>query len=191
MADAKNRGAFVPTTYIWDMAQLKEADVNSSQFKELLLRLYQNVNTIANVLNVKETGYYDTNEYVCGQNYFVDPTIDSGTSPSRVAEYRPVFRTVVNFGALPTAAASPKSVPHRIALLNGNPNITNSFTFTRIYGVASDTTNFSYLPLPYASASAVASNIELSVDNTNVIIDVGIDRDTYDTCYVVLEYLKF
>lgn len=191
MANASDFGAFVPTTYLWDMDQLKDVDVNSKDFKELLLRLYQNVNLMANVLNVKDTGYYDTNEFVCGQNYFADPSIDSSSIPSRVSDYRNVFRKVINFGALPTAAASPKSVPHGIALINGNPNMTSSYTCTRIYGTANDTTALTYLPLPYASATVVANNIEVSVDNTNVTIAVGVNRNNFDTCYIVLEYLKF
>jgi hypothetical protein len=43
-----NIGSFVPTSYVWDVARLYEIDVNSDEFKELLVRLYQNLNLIAN-----------------------------------------------------------------------------------------------------------------------------------------------
>ena len=33
-------GAFVPTSFIWDVARVGEIEVNSPEFKELLVRLY-------------------------------------------------------------------------------------------------------------------------------------------------------
>ena len=43
-------GTQLPTTYIWDVSQIQNLNI-SSDFKELLIRLYQNLNTMANVIN--------------------------------------------------------------------------------------------------------------------------------------------
>ena len=86
---------------------------------------------------------------------------------------------VINFGALPNAGT--KSVPHNIPI-NG------SYTFTRIYGAASDTTGLNYIPLPYASPTA-ANNIELNLDATNVNIITGSNRSNFNITYVIVEYI--
>jgi hypothetical protein len=169
-----NVGAFVPTTNIWDIPELNKVDPNS---RELFVRLYQNLNLIATNINIRDAGLYYTSEFVNGQQFFPNPAY---TSLSAVTpEVRQVIRLVINFGALPNAAT--KSVAHGIT-------ITSSYTFTRIYATASDTTGLTYLPIPYASA--VANNvIELSVDAVNVNITTGINRTNYNVCYVILEYL--
>jgi hypothetical protein len=171
-------GAFVPTTNVWDVGQLYQVDVNSPEFKELLVRLYQNVNNIANVLNLKDTGYYTTQEFVNGQSYFPNPLFNSSTAPT--ATYRQVFRTTVNFGALPNTGT--KSVAHNI-------NVTNGFTFTRIYATASDVSGNTYIPIPYVDV-LTGNDIQLYVDATNVNIITTSDRTNYTACYVVVEYIK-
>ena len=72
-------GSFVPSTNIWDVQQLYNIDVNSVAFRELLVRLYQNINLITNTLNTKDSGYYDLNPFVNGQLYFPDPANNSGS----------------------------------------------------------------------------------------------------------------
>ena len=178
LPNPNNPGAFVATTNIWDVAQLYDIDANSIEFKELLVRLYQNINNIALLLNIKDTGLYNTFEIINGQTYFPNPTLTSSTSgfPTN----RQVYRTTVNFGALPNTGS--KSVAHNIV-------VTPSTTFTRIYATASDTTGETYIPIPYASPT-LANNIEIFVDNTNVTITTGSDRTNYTICYVVLEYLQ-
>lgn len=176
---APNTGLFVPTTNVWDVEQLQSVNVNSPEFKELLVRLYQNINLIALAVNKKDSAYYDVQEFVNGQSFFPDPLLNSNsaTTPS----YRQVYRLVINFGVLPNTTA--KAIAHNLTI---NPG----YTFTRIYGAASDTTNKTYIPLPYASPTA-ANNIELSVDATNVTVTTGSNRSNYSTTYVVLEYMKF
>jgi hypothetical protein len=163
-------GLFVPTTNVWD--------VESNDVKSLIVSLYQNINLIATVLNLKDSGYYDTNIFVTGQQYFPNPLTPSNNNSGPA--FRPVYRKVINFGALTVGA---KSVNHGIT-------VNSSTTFTRIYGTASDTTGFNYIPLPYASVTA-NSNIELSVNATQVTITpgAGTNRTNFDTVYVVLEYL--
>ena len=178
MATPDSYGAFIPTTNICDVAgQIYSIDVTSPEFKELLVRMYQNLNLMAINVNLRDAGYYDTTQFVNGQLFFPDPSLSSSsaTSPS----FRQVTRLVVNFGALPNTAT--KSVAHNIP-------ITAQYTFTRIYGAASDATGKTYIPLPYASPVLV-NNIELSVTATNVVITTGSNRSNYNVCYVILEYL--
>lgn len=180
-------GAFVATSYIWDVARLHEIEVNSPEFKELLVRLYQNLANIANVLNIKDSGYYNTLEFVNGQLFFPNPNFDSQTSQTAI--YRQVLRKVINFGALPNAGT--KSVPHGITCIafSVGPPIVPGTTFTRIYATATDNTGLTYIPIPYASPT-LANNIELNVDNTNVNITTAINYSNYTITLVVLEYLQ-
>lgn len=176
--DPSNAISFIPTTYIWDVASLYEIEVTSPEFKEFLIRMAFNSNSILQLLNLKDTGVYITNEIINGQKYFPDPALNSSTPGSPID--RQVYRIVINFGPLPNT--STKSVPHTIT-------ITPLTTFTRIYATASDTTGNNYIPIPYASAT-LSNVIELSVDGTNVNIITNSDRTNYTTCYVVLEYLQ-
>ena len=169
-------GLFVPTTNIWDVAELYETDVNSDQFKELLVRLYQNVNNIALSLNIKDSAYYTLNEFVNGQLFFPASLASNASEP----QYRQVYRLVVNFGALPNAGT--KSVAH------GLP-VGSTWTFTRIYGCATNPST-EFIPLPYASPT-LNQNISLNVDATNVNVTTAINYSAYTTTYIVLEYLKY
>ena len=171
-------GAFNPTTDVLDVSQLYSIDVNSTEFKELLVRLYLNVNRINILSNLKDTGYYDTNEFVNSQQYFPNPALSSTTST--MPTFRPVYRKVINFGVLPNTGT--KTVPHGIV-------VTAATSATRIYAAASDQTGFNYIPIPYASPT-LANNIELSMNATNVTITTGSNRSNFTVCYVVLEFLQ-
>lgn len=178
MATASNFGAYVPTSFIWDVSRLNEVEVTSPEFKELLVRLYQNLNLMAQVLNIKDSGYYVTQEFVNSQNFFPNPSAPVGQSMTQA--FRPVYRKVINFGAL--LNNSSKSIAHGITC-------TTSTTFTRIYATASDVGGKNYIPIPYASPT-LANNIELKVDATNVTIITGNDRTNFTVCYVILEYMQ-
>src|SRR5271157_1512774 len=99
MMEPVYQGVYLPTTFIWDVSQLQRVDVNSKEFKELLIRMYQNLTNMATAINLKDTGYYYQGEFVNGQLYFPNPALSSSTTPP--ATYRQVFRLVINFGALP------------------------------------------------------------------------------------------
>lgn len=172
MADQRTNSSLVPLTLIWDVAQLQSTDVNSKEFKELLVRMYQYINSIAIALNEKDAGLYLLGEFVNGQQYFPNPL-------TKLQQNRTVFRKVINFGTLPNAGV--KSVPHYIPINSG-------YTFTRIYGTASDTTGLNYIPIPYVEPSGAI--VGITVDATNVNISTVDDRTNYTVCYIVLEYLK-
>lgn len=176
---APMQGIFVPTTNIWDIQQLKDVNVNSPEFKELLIRLYQNVNNIALAVNNKDTSIYDVLEIQNGQTFFPNPNAQPGLQTKQ----RTVLRKVFNFGALPNAAT--KTMAHGITCTVGGT------TFTRIYGCSSDTTNRVYIPIPYADTAAVATNVELFVDATNINVITGTNRTSFDTTYIILEYMQY
>jgi hypothetical protein len=176
---AGNAGSFVPTTQVWDVGDIYKLNVTDKEFKELIVRMYQNINTIALALNTKDTGYYPLFEMVNSQLWFPDPTATSATTPQ--PNYRQVVRKVINFGILPNTGTT--SVVHGITF-------TAASRATRIYGIAIDPVALSYLPLPYASPTA-ANNIELNCDGTNVNVITGSNRTAYTVCYVIIEYIKY
>lgn len=165
-----NIGAFIATTNVWDVQSIQSSDIDP-KLKELFVRLYQNINNISIILNLKDTGFYTNDAFLTGQQYFPNPQ-------GQTQDYRQVLRATIDFGALPNATT--KSVAHNIA-------ITNDFLFTRIYGCSTNPST-SYIPLPLASP-VLNENIKLEVDGTNVTITTGIDRTAYTSCYVVLEYI--
>ncbi len=179
MASSTQYGAFVPTNYIFDVQQLQSVEVTSPEFKELLVRLYQNINTMALVLNVKDTGMYQVTELVNGQLYFSNPNNNSSTVAAPAL--RQVYRKVINYTTgLPNTTSV--AIPHNIVC-------TAATTFTRIYATSSDTAGKNYIPIPYASPT-LANNIELKVDATNVTIITGSNRSNFTQTYIVLEYLQ-
>lgn len=171
MANQKTNSSLVPLTLIWDVARVQQVDVNSKEFKELLVRMYQYINSIAIALNDKDAGFYMLQEFVNGKQFFPNPAI-------RAQQNRSVFRQVVNFGTLPNTAT--KSVPHNIP-------ITSEVSITEFSGAATDPST-SFIPLPYASVTG--DDIELFMDATNVNVKTASDRTAYTTCYIVIEYLK-
>ncbi len=170
-----NTGSYIPTTFIWDADLIRDTNVNSNKFKELLVELYQNISDICKTINSKDTAIYPLQEFLNSQTFFPNQNIQD-----TIALERQVFRIVINFGALPNATSL--SIPHGI-------EISNDFSFTRIYGTASNQITMQYIPIPYAS-STLANNIQLDVDATNVTITTGIDWSSYNVSYVILEYIK-
>lgn len=170
-----NSGLYVVDTNVWDVSQLSTIDVSSHAFKELLVRLYQNINNISLALNLKDSAYYVQQEFLNGQSFFPNPNTQFQAQTTRQA-----FRMVIDFGALPNTTSL--SIPHGIEVSNG-------FSFTRMYGAASNQIAMEYIPIPYAS-STLANNIQLDVDSTNVTITTSANYSSYTVTYVILEYIK-
>lgn len=172
-----NTGLFVPTTDNYDLTRLEGKDLGSTEFKQFMIKLMQRTNQIALALNLKDSALYYTQEFINGQTFYPDPSLPQTGPP------RQVFRKVIDFGSLPNAAT--KTIAHGIP-------ITTLFTFTRIYGCASDTTGLDYIPLPFVDVSGtiLAGNIELTADQTNVYVTTTGNGAFFDTTYIILEYLK-
>jgi len=164
----KNVGLFVPTTEIWDQSQLASLNINSEEFRLLLVRLYQNISNIAHTLNLKDSALYDTQEFVNGQKFF-------SITPGQPQQLRNAFRLTMNIGALPIGVTS----------VNHNLQINANWVFTRIYGVASDQTGFNYYPIPDSGAAFIS----IVVNATQVVINNS-TAINFSSCIVVLEYLK-
>lgn len=170
-----NSGLFIPTTFVFNARRIQEVDVNSDEFKEMLVELYNDLSDMANALNLKDSGYYNLDEFVTSAMLFPNPNASSSLQPF----WRQVFRQVINCGPLPNTGAS--ATPHNIP-------ITDTYSFLKIYGAASNQTGLSYLPLPYVSVSGDA--IEVNVDGTNVNIITQSDRTDYTLAYIIVEYVK-
>jgi hypothetical protein len=132
--------------------------------------LMDDLRDIKTALNKKTTGEYYKTELVTGQ------TIFGGSSNNRA-----IYRVLVDFGALPNTSA--KSEAHGITF-------DENTTFLKIYGSATDTTSQTAIPLPYSDTTSINNNISIQVDSTNVTITTAADYSSYDTVYVVLEYVK-
>jgi hypothetical protein len=175
----RDSGAFIGTTQVWDVSELDSTKGLTPELKELLIRLYQNLNNMAMAVNGKDTGIYHTDEFVTGKLYPFDPALNSGTASTPIQ--RPVYRKVINFGALPNAGTA--SIAHGLT-------VNTAYTWVKIAGYATDPVALLGVPLPYASDTA-NDNIELSVDDTNVIVTTASNWSAYTRCWVVLEFLKF
>jgi hypothetical protein len=167
-----NTGSYVPTTNVWDVARLYEIEINSPEFKELLVRLYQNVNNIALALNTKTTGYYINQEFVSGK-LFNNPS----ANPNDPLQLRPGFIISIETGAL---GAGVTAVNHGIA-------VTNTFEWMFIYGAATNTSTLVGYPLPFAGATG--NNIEVTVNSTQILINNN-SGVTFTQSQVTLEYCK-
>jgi hypothetical protein len=169
----------IATTAILDADVLEAIDVTKPEFKELLVRLGYFINDIVLALNDKDTGIYPLQEYPCGKRLFPNPSYTTATSNSQTD--RPVFRTTLNFGALPNTAT--KSVPHNITV-NGN------FVLTYLQAFATDPTNFHFLPIPFVDPNTLANGIEIYGDPTNINIITAANYSAYTICVVYIEYVQ-
>lgn len=168
-----NPGWFLPTTEIIGTDLIIEAAKDNVLLQQVLIQVIKSIGNLNKTVNGKDTGIYSFTEFINSQGYYI-----SSNSSQPIS----VFRKLINFGALPDTGNKP--VAHNIPI-----NANQDFTFTRIYGVATDPVNFVYLPLPYASPTP-ANNIELQVTDTNISITTGSNRTAFTRCYVVVEYLK-
>lgn len=165
-----NTGSFIGTTSVFDVSRLYEVDVKSPEFKELLVRLYQNVNNIALALNTKDSAYYLLEEFNSGQLFFNPLSFNQ-------LDLRPGFRIVINIGPLGPG----------ITNTNHNLAVTNTWKWTFINGAATNTATLVGYPLPFAGAAG--NNIEVRVNATQVVIN-NASGVVFTDAYIILEYLK-
>ncbi len=171
----ENTGSFVLTTNVWDVSEIYNLNNVDDDFKELLVRLYQNLNLIAQVLNSKDSAYYLTQEFNTGQLYFNS----TSTDPMML---KPGFRKVINTGAL---TAGVNTIAHNI---NGATGITSNYTWFFINGAATNSTTPLGVPLPYAGIAG-NDNITVVVNKFNLVITNN-SGFTFDKSSVTLEYVQ-
>lgn len=177
ISNQSNFGSFIPTTNSWEIEEIQSSNIDP-KLKELLVRLYQNMNNMAIVVNTKDSALYDTQEFVTGGIYFPNPTQLQPTAMSAI--YRPIFRKVINFGPLPNATTT--SVYHQIPINSG-------YILVNAIGASTKSDMSSMIPLPFSSPT-LNENIKLEITPTQINITTGIDRTSYTTTYIVLQYLK-
>lgn len=169
-----NKSYSLASTFIFDVQAIQSVDVNSKDFKELLVNLYINIRDMLDNINSLDSGRYPLIEIINNQQWFnPKPTSLNDT-------YREDYRTTVNFGALPNTTI--KSVPHGIT-------VTNTLSWTKIYATATDPVGLTGIPIPYVDLSG--NDIQINVDQTNINISTSSDYSNYTICYIVLEYLKY
>lgn len=181
-SDNSNIGMFIPTTNVWDVDQIRELSIDSDEFKEFIVRMYQNINNIAVVLNAKDSGYYPDTEFINGKLYFPNPLSNQNTNEG--SSYRPDYRMSIVFGPLPNATTI--SIPHNIQISTTLPS---TYSLTNIYGAATKPDQTGFIPLPYSSPT-LNKNIELYATATDVVITTAIDYSAYTIVIITLEYLK-
>ena len=168
-----NTGSYVQQTPLFELNRLQEVNVNSDEFKLLLVQLFQQVNNICVVLNNKDSGFYVPQEFLTG-SYLQNPL-----APSDPSQQRQIFRFTLFTGTINPG----------VNVYAHGLTITATWAFVKGQGMATDNTGGNYYPLPWPSAAG-ATNIEVKVDNTNVTItnNSGI---TFNQGYIPFEYVKF
>lgn len=141
--------------------------------------LVEHLKKISLAVNAREIGFFLDEELLSGKAFI--PGINDFTNGSTSQIYRSVLRKVIDFGALPNTGT--KSVPHGITF-------DANFTLTAFWADATDPNGLSAIPIPFADPTALANNIEMDMDSTNVNITTGTDRTNYTRCFVTIEYIQ-
>ncbi len=143
------------------------------------LQLRKYLNNISIALNAKQNGFYLEEETPTAGLFIPIATPNSSAN----VKFRPIFRTVVDFGALPNNTT--KTVPHGITT-------TEDYSIVKLQGGATEpgvSTINSALPLPM---DGIPNNerVSLEIDATNVIIRTAMNRTNYTRTFIVIEYIK-
>lgn len=165
-----NSNPLIPENYIFPAIDTEEYDVKVRQY----------LNNMAIAVNSKDSGLYNNQEVLTGQQFL--PTFSTQTATN--INFRDVFRMVVDFGPLPNAAT--KSVPHGIVT-------TQDYSIVKLYGAATQpgaTTITSAIPIPYVNL-APNDGVKLDMSATDIQITTSNAAFTvYTRCFVVIEYIK-
>lgn len=139
------------------------------EFSQFLLKMSDYAREFAPAINQREICAYVANEIITGSTLFSD--LES-------QNVRPVFRKVVQFGALPNTTS--KSVPHEI-------DVMNTYQFIKILVIGNNPSATG--TTPYAT---VLANKDSRVDITlsNIVITTTADYSAFTVCSVILEYTK-
>lgn len=126
--------------------------------------------------NQQENVLNDTKNYVDGTNSYSTNEVKTG---GKWIDGKPIYRKVVNFGALPNATI--KGVTF--------DNI-NADTFMKIEGIAMSA-NSTAITIPFTDVSSTTQSISIFANSTSVSINAGsVNRSDYNKCYIILEYTK-
>lgn len=141
--------------------------------------IVEQLKKISNAVNIREIGWFLDEELLSGKAFI--PGLNNAATDGTSQQFRQVFRKVVDFGPLPNAGI--KSVPHGIS-------VTADFSLTFLCGAATDPIGLTSIAIPHASSTALANNVAIVLDATNVNITTGVNRSNFTRCFVTIEYIQ-
>ena len=133
---------------------------------------------ISNAINIREIGWFLDEELLSGKAFI--PGLNNLANQGTSQQFRQILRKVVDFGVLPNAGT--KIVPHGIT-------IDNNFTLIQLWAAATDPVAFTSIAIPFATPVALANNIAIFLDATNINIVTGVNRSNFTRCFVFIEYI--
>lgn len=108
---------------------------------------------------------------------------DYSTSEVETGKYwidmKPVYRKVVNLGALPNGAV--KDVAHDISNLDTIVSVSCC-----AYAPSADT----FMPIPFVTVDSTAAQVRVTISKTAINIQTGTNRNAFSTAHAILEYTK-
>ena len=126
--------------------------------------------------NQQENVLNDVKGYVDSSNSYSTNEVKTG---GKWIDGKPIYRKVVNFGALPNATTNVVSFD----------NI-NADTFVKIEGIAMSNIG-NAITIPFADTSSATQSITIFASSTSISINTGtVNRSDYIKCYITLEYTK-
>ena len=126
--------------------------------------------------NQQENVLNDVKGYVDSSNSYSTAEVKTG---GKWIDGKPIYRKVVDFGALPNATIKGVSFD----------NI-NADTFVKIEGIAMNNSG-SAVTIPFADTSAATQSIAIFINSSSVSISTGAtNRSDYTKCYITIEYTK-
>lgn len=144
-----------------------------NDFDEMRVKLLEINRNIANNMNIRKIGVFETVEFIAGESWF---------NESNSQNKRGSFRKVFSIGTI--AAGATYTQAHGITGFS-------TLKFVDIYGTAIvDAVNFNQRPIPYIDVALLTNGIQIDTDNTNLRIINGATAADILSAIVVLEYLK-
>ena len=174
-------GLFLETTSILD---IPESDIQP-QLKDFLVKLTQSVGAIEKAVNLKDTGIYTLDEFVCGKTFFPSNMTEAWATATPSDQPRQIFRKEFVLALPGGLLAGDNPIVHGLTI---NPPAESVWSMTDIYGTTNDIINRVYYPLPYVDPTG--NNISLWVDNNTIHINSAIARASFQLTYICLEYVK-
>lgn len=165
----QNAGIFVETTQMWDVGSIYSLDVNSDEFKELLVRMHQAIGNIAQALNKKTSGYYVNRQFLTSDLYTND-------NLSNLEQIRAGYRSFYFTGAL---GAGVTNIPHNLP-------VTAQWQWTFIGGSATRSGTPDGYPIPYVAGGG--AYISVNVTATNIVIN-NQSGLVFDSSNITLKYI--
>ena len=162
-------------TYTLNVANARTGDTNTTHGKQKAVYVYIKA-TSGLAENQQENVLNDVKGYVDSSNSYSTNEVKTG---GKWIDGKPIYRKVVDFGALPNATIKEVSFD----------NI-NADTFVKIEGVAMSNSG-SVITIPFADTSSAAQSISILANSTSISISSGtVNRSDYTKCYITIEYTK-